>query len=90
MLKEIKDKKKENKQITMEDKTLFYGELLRYAELYNYKSGWAANKYRERFGVWPNKVNPRNVATVSDETHAFIKHTNIKWHKSRERRASYA
>ena len=90
MLAEIKDVMKENKQITMEDKTLFYGELLRYAELYKYKPGWAANKYRERFGVWPNKVNPRNVATVSDETHAFIKHTAIKWHKSRERRASHA
>ena len=39
---------------TAEDKARFYAMLLGYARDKGYKSGWASNKFREKFDVWPN------------------------------------
>jgi DNA repair protein RadD len=44
---------------TVEDKAAFFSELKGYATLRDYSDGWAAHKYRERFGVWPNDPRVR-------------------------------
>lgn len=41
------------KHPTMEQKRAVYQELLGRARSHGYKDGWAAHKYRTRFGVWP-------------------------------------
>ena len=74
----VKLTKKNNKEITYEQKQTFLSELLLHGKLKGYKKGWAANKYKERFGVWPNKIEPKQVWHVSEETIRYMKHLNIK------------
>jgi superfamily II DNA or RNA helicase len=47
-----------------------------------YKAGWASNKYREKFGVWPQ----RNFVTplpATDEVARWVKSRNIAWVRGR-------
>jgi DNA repair protein RadD len=46
------------------EKAAFFGELLWIVRDRGYSSGWAAHKYREKFGVWPNDPRIR-CATAS-------------------------
>src|ERR1700722_18883150 len=46
------------------EKGAFFGELLWIVRDRGYSSGWAAHKYREKFGVWPNDPRIR-CATAS-------------------------
>ncbi len=41
---------------TMDEKLDFLGQLLSIVHEKGYRRGWAANQYRERFGVWPPKA----------------------------------
>ena len=76
-------KKKENKQITKEEKGRFLGELQLYGRTRGYKDGWASIKYRERFGVWPNAITADSVQEISESTMGWLKHQQIKWAKRR-------
>jgi len=65
-------------KITMQDKQTFYSELL-YIELEkNYKRGFAANNYRNKFGVWPKGLKdlpvPASEATRSYVLSRMIRH----------------
>ena len=80
----VKLQKKKNKEVTYEDKQTFLSELHLHGKNKGYKQGWAANKYRERFGVWPNKIEPKQVWHVSEETQRYIKYLNIKNAKGRK------
>ncbi len=52
-LVEIKKKKKSGNYQQKQD---YYSELLWIAAEQNYKFGWVAHMYRDRFGVWPRKM----------------------------------
>lgn len=78
-LVEIKRKKKINKEATWEEKEKFYGELKSYAKSGNYNPHWADHKYREKFGVWPNKIKDAPLQEVSPETASWIKSRVIAW-----------
>lgn len=80
-----KDKRKANRVFTTEEKKQFYGELQQYAYDKGYKPGWASNKYKSKFGVWPNAHKDADRRPVSDETHGWIMHEQIKWAKSNKR-----
>ena len=65
------------------DKVEWYGQFIRYGHDHNFKEGWAANKFREKFNVWPNAYRNTPAATaVSPEVLGFIRHTQIKRAKS--------
>lgn len=70
--------KKANKTMTNSQKEVFFAELRRYGMDRGYKEGWASNKYREKTGVWPNKINHIAPRQPSMETLSFIQHLNIK------------
>lgn len=63
----------------------FYRELLAYCESKGYSSGWAAHKFKDRYGVQPRYSNVP-AETISDETKKWIRHINIKQAKSKWRR----
>jgi len=58
----------------------FYSELIYMANERNYNINWASNKFREKYGVWPNGFiqYPR---IPSLETIKFVKHRNIVYAK---------
>jgi DNA repair protein RadD len=87
LLKPPEKKKKNEGPVTMEEKAVFYAELCGYAMQHNYKAGWAANKYRERCGVWPNAF--KNIVPIwpKAETVSWIKSRAIAWAKSKARAA---
>ena len=69
------------------DKQEFYSGLLWIARDRGYSSGWAAHKYKAKFGVWPRGLDDRPIfpsATVFN----FVKSQNIAWAKSRNNPAN--
>jgi DNA repair protein RadD len=53
----------------------------------NYKPGWAAHKFKEKFGRWPT-VRPSAPMEPSAEVRSWVRSRTIAWLKSKERRAS--
>ncbi len=77
-LKQIKGKKKDNKNDSPAQKEKFYGELKKYCSDKKYKPGWAARSYREKYGVYPNKYRDAEELDPSPETLMYIKYLTIK------------
>jgi DNA repair protein RadD len=73
-----KAKRKANKDWDWNDKATFYAELKGYIEERGMKPGFAAAKYKEKMGVWPN--DPR----VKDVAPAYCGMTTRSWIRSRQ------
>lgn len=71
-------------QKKQQDRQKFYSELLFVAAQRAYKPGWAAHKFKEKFGVHPRGLH-QLPTTPSLETLNWIRHRNIAWAKSRGR-----
>ena len=62
----------------------FYSELLHYARIRDYKKGWAAHKYKEKFGTFPNGLRDEP-ATTSQKTINWIRSRQIAWAKMQQK-----
>jgi superfamily II DNA or RNA helicase len=62
----------------------FYSQVLFYAKTRGYKDGWAAHKYKEKFGVWPKGLQEK-MEPPSTETMGWIKSRIIAYAKARAR-----
>ncbi len=75
------------KEWTEAEQRVFLAELKGYALEHGYKPGWAAMKYREKFGGFPPRdldgVDPANV--ISPGVALWIRSRNIAWHKSKQK-----
>ncbi len=77
---------------TTHEKQFFFRELKQHARDRNYKPGWAAAKYKDKFDKWP----PRNwsdlepAGIVSASTASWIRSRNIAWAKAREATSALA
>lgn len=80
-----RQKKRSNRDWTNEQKSEFYGELKHYCQTKGYSEGWASNKYRERFGVWPNAHKWAEPREPTPETLSWIRSRQIAWAKSKQR-----
>ena len=68
---------------------LFYAELMTYARQKGYKLGWAAHKYKERYGVFPPKDwNADSQRQVSLATTGWLRSRNIAYAKAKAKRAA--
>ena len=78
-------KRKINGEMTWPEKERFFGELKGYRQEMGYKDGWAAAKYREKTGVWPNdpRVREARALACGPATRSWIRSANIRWAKSR-------
>ena len=76
---------REKRAWTMAEKGVFYSELLGLAKERGYNKGWAAHKYRERLGVWPQGLD-RTPSAASSATRAWAKSRQIAYAKAREKR----
>ena len=84
--KPSKSKPKRPEDWTENDRKIFFSELKAYAIIHEYKPGWAAMKYKEKFKEWPPRwFDSVAAATVISPTIAlWIRSRNIAWHKSKK------
>jgi superfamily II DNA or RNA helicase len=69
---------------SLPEKARFFAQLKGYGELKGYQPGWAANKYREKFGAWPDwSIKGVNPMKPGPEVSQWIRHTFIEWAKSK-------
>ena len=90
LLVELQEGKKANRNTSVEDKARFLSELHLIKNQKGYSEGWCSHKYRERFGVWPNKITPYRTESISEDTSNWIKHSNIKRAKANAKASSCA
>jgi superfamily II DNA or RNA helicase len=82
------DRKKRNRKASWPEKVAFMSGLRAYAAAHGYKDGWAANKYRAFFGVWPDDSRVREAepaAAIEPYIASWVKSQNIRWAKSKGR-----
>jgi superfamily II DNA or RNA helicase len=77
---------------TMEEKAHFFAQLKSYCRTHGYKPGWAAVKYREKFGEWPDHPCIKHAVSQAPgpATVQWIKASNIRWAKSQRNPANAA
>jgi DNA repair protein RadD len=62
----------------------FYQQLAHISAQRGYKPGWAAYKYKEKFGDWPpRQFNSLPPHPPSPEVESWVRHLNIRYAKSR-------
>lgn len=64
--------KQSTKRPSRGEKQQFFCELLTRAEEKGYKSGWVANKYKTKFGVWPDPTFDKTPMPISRETKKWL------------------
>jgi len=69
---------------TVADKELFFRQLLWIAGQRAYKPGWAAHKYRERFGVWPRRGDVEPMPPAPDVL-AWVRSRQIAYARAQEK-----
>jgi superfamily II DNA or RNA helicase len=62
----------------------FYSELIYFARMRGYKEGWAAYKYKEKFGVMPRGLTTAP-KVPTQPTVKWVQSRNIAWAKSKAR-----
>ena len=67
------------------DNQNFYSELIYYSRSRGYKDGWAAHKYKEKFGAFPPRGMHNQPATTTSKTTNWIKSRQIAWAKSKSK-----
>lgn len=87
-LKELKRVQLRNKHTSVEDKEAFFGMLKTIAYRHRYAMGWAAHKYKERFGVWPNAYKDAPMVEPTPDVLSWIKSRQIAWARSKKRSAA--
>lgn len=70
---------------TPNDNETFYRELLGYAKIHGYKSGWAYHNYKAKTKMNPDASFSRSPLDPSPKTISIIKHLWIKQRKAREK-----
>ena len=60
----------------------FYSGLLDFAQRRGFKEGWAANKFREKFGVWPDNLK-KTPMTPRKAVKEFIAESGRKWREQK-------
>lgn len=75
------DKRKVNRVWSVDEKARFFGELKTVRLAKGYKDGWAACKYKDRFGVWPNdpRVRYEPPRPVTLDTSSWLRSQQIRW-----------
>ena len=75
--------------IQREQKRQWYGQLLHICEASGYNPGWAANKYKEKFGAWPNGLAKTPIAPTP-EVSKWVVASRIRWAKSKHKESRAA
>ena len=85
MVELTRTQKKHNAE-DWDHKRMWMAALKSYANQRGYKPGWAAMKYRDRYGVWPNDPRVKHVepGPITPEVAGWIKSSLIRFAKARK------
>lgn len=72
------------KAFTQASKSIWYSGLLTYARSKNFSDGWAAHKYKGKFGVWPRSLEIK-IGQIPLEVQSWITSENIRYSKSQKK-----
>jgi DNA repair protein RadD len=72
--------------VTAQDKRSFHAQLLGYVREKGYREGWAAHKFKTKFGHWPAGSKPAP-QTPTTEIRSWIRSRQIAYAKARQRSA---
>lgn len=61
----------------------FYSSLLKLSREWGFRDGWAAHKYKERFGVWPRSIDINTSQPVLPEAKSWADASLIRYSKQR-------
>lgn len=67
-----------------EEKRQWYGQLLHICAERGYNPGWAANKYKEKFGCWPNGL-ARNPIEPTPIVSNWVTSSSIRWARAKRK-----
>ena len=81
---EVTRRKKSVDAASKDEKAAFYAQLKGYAQTRGYSNGWVAHKFREKFGVWPNRYKDVPSMPPTAKILSWIKSRQIAWAKSRQ------
>jgi DNA repair protein RadD len=73
-------------KVTTQDKRSFYAQLLGYVREKGYREGWAAHKFKSKFGHWPAGSKPAPEAPTA-ATRAWVCSRQIAYAKARHKGA---
>lgn len=82
-------KKPKKKEYTTAEKESWYHQLLQIEREKGYRSGWAANQYREKFKVWPSNKFSKTYAAPTFEVKNWVRSRFIAYIKSKKKKQSY-
>ena len=72
--------------IGVKEREQFHSELRHHAHSKGFRPGWAAHKYKEKFGVFPPwDWNQKPAAPPSVTTQRWLQSRNIAWRRARDR-----
>ncbi|MFZ9079020.1 MAG: DEAD/DEAH box helicase [Alphaproteobacteria bacterium] len=74
----LKELSRNNRKTDMQRKREILGQFQLHARMRGFKPGWASHAYRQKFGVWPNKVDAAPVSYIDEDVMNFIKYLRIK------------
>jgi DNA repair protein RadD len=86
-LVEITGRRKRGDTASEDEQAAFYAQLMGYARAHGYAGGWAAHKFRDKFGVWPNDYKDVPAVQPTPKVLSWIKSRQIAWAKSKQRHA---
>ncbi|MPZ31202.1 MAG: DEAD/DEAH box helicase [Rhodospirillales bacterium] len=75
---------------TIDERYRFHAELAHIARERGYASGWAAHKFREKFGAWPpSRIAPAPIEP-RPETRSWVRSRAIAWARSQDKARAQA
>jgi superfamily II DNA or RNA helicase len=80
------EKKPKKERLHKSEEQAFYSGLIRFAQDRGFKDGWAANKFREKFGVWPNRLD-KVPMTPRKAVKDFIRESQRAWREQQKANA---
>ena len=82
-----KIKRRNNRVYTREEKQSWLNQLNEYCSKKRWSPGAASQRYKQKFGVWPNAMEKGKYEPVGKDVLNFIRHQNIKYAHSKSKKA---
>lgn len=74
----LKELSRANRKTDVQRKREILGQFQLHAKMRGFKTGWASHAYKQKFGVWPNKIDAAPATYIDEDVMNYIKYLRIK------------